>query len=90
MRALPRVRVPCWPSWVLSTYLIVHYSVEWWNTLHQGPSVTKFGKPSMDASMLVPLLVMTLGFMFFFGHVLMRRVQNELLARGETSRGSNC
>ena len=60
---------------------IVHYSVEWWNTLHQGPTVTKFGKPSMDASMLAPLLVMMLGFTSFFGQVLMRRVQNELLWR---------
>ena len=60
---------------------IVHYSVEWWNTLHQGPSVTQFGKPTLDISMLIPLLVMLLGFMTFFGHVLLRRTQNELLAR---------
>ena len=26
---------------------IIHYSVEWWNTLHQGPTVAKMGKPSM-------------------------------------------
>lgn len=60
---------------------IVHYSVEWWNTLHQGPTVTKFDKPSIAVSMLLPLLGMTLGFMTFFGHVLLRRVQNELLSR---------
>lgn len=60
---------------------IVHYSVEWWNTLHQGPTVTKFGKPSIAPSMLWPLLSMALGFTTFFGYVLLQRVQNELLWR---------
>ena len=60
---------------------IVHYSVEWWNTLHQGPSLTKFDKPSIDASMLWPLLSMALGFTTFFVKVLFTRVQNELLWR---------
>lgn len=60
---------------------VVHYSVEWWNTLHQGPTLAKFDKPSMDASMLWPLLSMALGFMCFFAHVLLQRVQNELLWR---------
>jgi heme exporter protein C len=60
---------------------IVHYSVEWWNTLHQGPTLTKFGKPSIDASMLWPLLSMALGFTVFFFHVVFQRVQTELLRR---------
>lgn len=60
---------------------IVHYSVEWWNTLHQGPTVTKFGKPSIAASMLWPLLSMAVGFTTFFGYALLQRVQNELLWR---------
>ena len=60
---------------------IVHYSVEWWNTLHQGPTITKFDKPSIDASMLWPLLSMALGFMSFYGLVLLHRVQTELLWR---------
>ena len=29
---------------------IIHYSVEWWNTLHQGPTVTKFNSPSIELS----------------------------------------
>jgi len=33
---------------------IIHYSVEWWNTLHQGPTVTKLGAPSIHPSMLAP------------------------------------
>src|SRR5690606_11734607 len=39
---------------------IIHYSVEWWNTLHQPATITKFGKPSITVDMLWPLLVMFL------------------------------
>jgi len=60
---------------------IVHYSVEWWNTLHQGPTVTKFDKPSIAAEMLWPLLSMGLGFMTFFALVVARRAQNDVLWR---------
>ncbi|MGH8442669.1 MAG: heme ABC transporter permease CcmC [Nevskiaceae bacterium] len=65
----------------VANVVIVHYSVIWWNTLHQGPTLTKFDKPSIDASMLWPLLSMALGFMTFFGYVLFQRAQNELLWR---------
>ncbi|MDP4537569.1 heme ABC transporter permease [Alkalimonas collagenimarina] len=41
---------------------IIHFSVEWWNTLHQGASITKFDKPSVHPSMLWPLLISLLGF----------------------------
>lgn len=41
---------------------IIHFSVEWWNTLHQGASITKFAKPSVDPSMLWPLLISILAF----------------------------
>jgi heme exporter protein C len=37
---------------------IIHYSVEWWSTLHQGPTVTKLSAPSIHISMLIPLLFM--------------------------------
>ena len=56
---------------------IIHYSVVWWNSLHQGATVAKFGKPAMDPSMLGPLLSMFLGFMLFFGAVLCMRLQGE-------------
>ncbi len=58
---------------------IIHYSVEWWNTLHQGPTVTKFSSPSIHLSMLIPLLIMWIGFMCYFFHVLMVRARSELL-----------
>jgi heme exporter protein C len=60
---------------------IVHYSVEWWNSLHQGPTVSRIGKPSIAPSMLWPLLSMTVGSMAFFAWAVFRRVQNELLIR---------
>ncbi len=60
---------------------IIHYSVEWWNTLHQGPTVTKFDAPSIHPSMLWPLLVMALAFKLYYFTVLMLRTRNELLLR---------
>jgi len=60
---------------------IIHFSVQWWNSLHQGATVAKFGKPAMDASMLWPLLAMLLGFMLFFGAVLCMRLRGEVLNR---------
>src|SRR4030088_1695764 len=60
---------------------IIHYSVQWWNSLHQGATVAKLGKPSMPGSMLWPLLSMLLGFMLFYGAVLCIRVRGEVLNR---------
>jgi heme exporter protein C len=55
--------------------------VYWWNSLHQGATVAKFGKASMPASMLWPLLAMLCGFMCFFVAVLCVRLRAELLNR---------
>jgi heme exporter protein C len=60
---------------------IIHYSVVWWNSLHQGATVAKLGKPSMPGSMLWPLLAMMVGFMCFFGAVLCMRLRGEVLNR---------
>jgi heme exporter protein C len=60
---------------------IIHYSVLWWNSLHQGATIAKIGKPSMPGSMLWPLLSMLLGFMFVYGAVLCMRLQGEVLNR---------
>lgn len=58
---------------------IIHYSVEWWSTLHQGATITKLDKPSMDVSMLIPLLGMTLAFKTLFAAVLLVRTRCEIL-----------
>tara|TARA_B100000900_G_scaffold119232_1_gene100586 strand:- start:889 stop:1617 length:729 start_codon:yes stop_codon:yes gene_type:complete len=65
---------------------IIHYSVEWWNTLHQGPSVTKFEQPSMHISMLLPLLYMFLVFNVYFIAVLIKRVQLGIYNREKRSK----
>ena len=64
---------------------IIHYSVQWWNSLHQGATVAKFAKPSMPPSMLLPLLSVLLGFMLFFGAVLCIRLMAEVLNRERQS-----
>jgi len=64
---------------------IIHYSVEWWSTLHQGPTVAKFGKPSMDTNMLIPLLVMATMYKFIYAIVVLLRARNDLLWRERRS-----
>jgi non-ribosomal peptide synthetase component F len=60
---------------------IIHYSVEWWTTLHQPASVTKLDKPSIQIAMLIPLFIMMAGFQLYFGWVLSRRLRGEILRR---------
>jgi heme exporter protein C len=60
---------------------IIHYSVYWWNTLHQGSTLTKLGKPSMTGDMLWPLLTMLLAFTLYFGAILLLRLRGEILLR---------
>jgi len=65
---------------------IIHFSVEWWSSLHQGPTLIKEGGPAMDPGMLYPLLAMILGFTFIFGALLLRRVRAEVLFRERRTR----
>jgi heme exporter protein C len=65
---------------------IIHYSVEWWNTLHQTASITKFDKPSMDMSMLIPLLIMAISFKLYYGAVVLMRARAEIVERERNSR----
>jgi heme exporter protein C len=60
---------------------IIHYSVLWWNSLHQAPSVMKFDKPTMATSMLIPLLLMLLGFTLYFVAIVLLRLRGEVLRR---------
>jgi heme exporter protein C len=64
---------------------IIHYSVLWWNSLHQAPSVMQFAKPTMDPAMLIPLLVMLLGFTVMFAALLLVRLRAEILNRERTA-----
>lgn len=60
---------------------VIHYSVEWWNTLHQGPTVTKIDKPSIHISMLIPLLLMALAFKVYYLIAVLQAAKLELLRR---------
>jgi len=59
---------------------IVHYSVQWWNTLHQGTTVRLFGPSRIEADMLWPLLVMMLATKFYWAASLCGRVRTDLLS----------
>lgn len=65
---------------------IIHYSVEWWSTLHQGPTVSKMDAPSIHMDMLIPLLLMTAAFQLYFFCVLMIRARGEILEQEKNSR----
>jgi heme exporter protein C len=56
---------------------VIHYSVQWWRTLHQGQSIGLTGS-SIHGSMLWPLLVSALGFSLLFGAVVLMRMRAAL------------
>jgi heme exporter protein C len=60
---------------------IVKFSVNWWNTLHQPASILRAGGPTIDKSMLVPLLVMALGYLLLFTTLLLVRMRTALNER---------
>ena len=62
---------------------IIYYSVQWWNTLHQGASVSLTRAPSMAATMLTGMLVMALAFWLYAIAVSMVRVRCIIRERGE-------
>jgi heme exporter protein C len=59
---------------------IVHFSVNWWNTLHQGSTINVFGASKIAADMLWPLLVLTLATKLYYIASLCRRTRTDLLA----------
>jgi heme exporter protein C len=65
---------------------IIHYSVEWWSSLHQGATIVRKGGPAMDKEMLYPLLAIIVGFTLVFGALLLRRVRTEVLYRERRTR----
>jgi heme exporter protein C len=60
---------------------IIKFSVDWWNTLHQPSSIIRMGGPTIDASMLWPLLVMVAVFKLYFATVLILRMRAQLAER---------
>ena len=64
---------------------IIHYSVLWWNSLHQPPSIT-MGKSAIDPVFLWPLLASTFGFSLLFGGVVLARMRAMLAHRQAEAR----
>src|SRR5690606_37039370 len=60
---------------------IIYFSVQWWNTLHQGASVSLTRAPSMAATMLAGMLVMALAFWLYSIAAAMGRVRCLILER---------
>ncbi|HJP39027.1 MAG: heme ABC transporter permease CcmC [Gammaproteobacteria bacterium] len=65
---------------------IIHYSVIWWSSLHQGPSIKKLDAPSISGDMLWPLLLLIAASTLFFGAILLYRARAEVLDREHNSR----
>lgn len=65
---------------------IIHYSVDWWQTLHQGATILRLGSPRISPSMLHPLLLCVVGMIFFCAHLLSLQLRAVLLQRGQHNR----
>jgi heme exporter protein C len=57
---------------------VIHFSVQWWNTLHQGATLTA-GK--LDPVYLPPFLLMWLGYTALFGALWLVRIRGEVWRR---------
>ncbi len=58
---------------------IIHYSVVWWNTLHQAKSISFIrGSSTIHIDMLVPLMISAFGFSLLFGAVVLMRMRADL------------
>jgi heme exporter protein C len=60
---------------------IIKFSVDWWNTLHQGASVFRLGGSTIDRSILMPLLIMAVAFTLLFLTLQLAAMRNEILRR---------
>ncbi len=54
---------------------IVKFSVDWWNTLHQPASISRFARPALDPSIMTPLLVMAAAYAMLFATLLLLRTR---------------
>ncbi len=60
---------------------IIKFSVDWWNTLHQGASVLRLGGSTIHVSILMPLLAMVAAFTLLFLTLHLAAMRNEILRR---------
>src|SRR5271163_747857 len=60
---------------------IIKFSVDWWNTLHQGASVFRLGGSTIDPTILIPLFIMAVAFTLLFFTLLLAAMRNEIMRR---------
>jgi heme exporter protein C len=60
---------------------IIKFSVDWWNTLHQGASVFRVGGSTIHPSILIPLIAMLAAFTLLFLTLHLAAMRNEILRR---------
>ncbi|MFV2092459.1 MAG: heme ABC transporter permease [Hyphomicrobiales bacterium] len=60
---------------------IIKFSVDWWNTLHQPASVMRLDGPAIHPSILIPLLIMAVGFTVLFGALQLAAMRAEIIRR---------
>jgi heme exporter protein C len=60
---------------------LIKFSVEWWNTLHQGASVFRLGGSAIHPTILVPLIVMLIAFTLLFVALQLAGMRNEIMRR---------
>lgn len=65
---------------------VIHYSVYWWNTLHQGATLSLLAKPKIALAMLYPLLLTLSGFSFYCAWLILHKAGNRLLLREKKQR----
>ncbi|PHR56798.1 MAG: heme transporter HemC [Robiginitomaculum sp.] len=53
---------------------IIKFSVDWWNGLHQSATISSVNAPGLVTEMLIPLLLLAIGYSFFFGWLVINRV----------------
>lgn len=64
---------------------IIYFSVRWWNTLHQGASVSATAAPKMAFVMLAAMLLMAIGFWLYSAAVVLIRMRCLILERERAS-----
>lgn len=62
---------------------VIHYSVYWWNTLHQKSTLLKFAKPEIATEMLYPLLSAMIAFLLYYVALLLMKVRLDLMQKGK-------
>ena len=60
---------------------VIHFSVNWWTSLHQVHSILRADGPSMSAVFLYPLFTMALGYTLLFAALWLLRLRTEILER---------